>query len=276
MVLRRHGVLRRAELAGMGCAVPADAVAAGGDWVADPAHWDALRERLAAEVARHAAERPGTPGLPLETVRLRLALPARELVTALAAPPLRLESGRVYGPPPGPEAPAAPGRAEPAGPPATDVPPPPSAIGEPPAPGEPPVPPGESSGPAGGSGPLPAPTGTGAEPGGSEPAWADAVARLRADLAADPFAAPAAERLAELGLTGDALAGAARAGEVLCLDGEVVLLPGADREALRILSELPQPFTPEQAGAALPASRRVAVALLRHLDGLGLTERRES
>ncbi|OLT33755.1 hypothetical protein BJF79_07520 [Actinomadura sp. CNU-125] len=92
----------------------------------------------------------------------------------------------------------------------------------------------------------------------------------------DPFGAPAAGRLAELGLTGDALAGAARAGAVLRLGDEVVLLPGADREALRILSALPQPFTPDQAGAALPASRRVAVALLRHLDGLGLTERRRS
>ncbi|WP_067465245.1 SelB domain-containing protein [Actinomadura macra] len=105
---------------------------------------------------------------------------------------------------------------------------------------------------------------------------AAAVDRLRADLARAPFEAPCAERLAELGLTGGALAAAERAGAVLRLADGVVLLPGADREALRILSELPQPFTPGQAGDALATSRRVAVALLRHLDGLGFTERRRS
>ncbi|TDB92263.1 SelB C-terminal domain-containing protein, partial [Actinomadura sp. 7K534] len=119
--------------------------------------------------------------------------------------------------------------------------------------------------------------------------------RLRADLAAAPFAAPGPDRLAELGLTGPVLAAAASAGAVLRIDDPapgdgstdgstdgsadgsgdaIVLLPGADQEALRILSALPQPFTPGQAGDALSTSRRVAVALLRHLDGLGLTERR--
>jgi selenocysteine-specific elongation factor len=106
------------------------------------------------------------------------------------------------------------------------------------------------------------------------PGLAAAVERLRADLARAPFDAPAEERLAELGLTGGALAAAERAGAVLRLRDGIVLLPGADREALRILSALPQPFTPRQAGDALSTSRRVAVALLEHLDGLGLTERR--
>ncbi|MFD0904295.1 GTP-binding protein [Actinomadura sediminis] len=289
VVLRRHGVLRRAELTGMGCAVPPDAVPLNGEWVADPAHWESLRDRLAAETARHAAEHPGAPGLPLETVRLRLGLPARELVAALARPPLRLEYGRVHGPataPPPPPADAPPGDAEPAAP----------AYGAEPVRGDeavrgsgaacgaergrgdesardggavPGVQAVQESGGAGGGG-----TGPGEAEG--VPVWADGVARLRAELAGDPFGAPAAERLAELGLTGDALADAARAGAVLRLADEVVLLPGADREALRILSALPQPFTPDQAGAALAAPRRVAVALLRHLDGLGLTERRRS
>ncbi|TDC67257.1 hypothetical protein E1200_15270, partial [Actinomadura sp. GC306] len=102
-------------------------------------------------------------------------------------------------------------------------------------------------------------------------------------LADAPFAAPGPGRLAELGLTGPALAAAASAGAVLRIDDPaagdgdedaIVLLPGADHAALRILSGLPQPFTPGQAGDALSTSRRVAVALLRHLDGLGLTERR--
>ena len=169
-----------------------------------------MSDRLAEETSRHAAESPGAPGLPLETARLRLGLPARRLVTALVRPPLRVEAGRVHGPAPG---------------------------------------------------------------------WAEAVERLRADLADAPFAAPSAERLAELGLTADALTEAERAGAVLripCDDGDIVLLPGAEQEALRVLSEQPQPFTPAQAGQALATGRGVAAALLRHLGGLGLTERRSS
>ncbi|TDB93246.1 GTP-binding protein, partial [Actinomadura sp. 7K534] len=98
IVLRRHGVLRRSELSVMGCAAPPDAVALNGEWLADPAHWDSLFRRLAEETSRHAAESPRAPGLPLETVRLRLGLPARQLVAALVRPPLRVEAGRVYGP----------------------------------------------------------------------------------------------------------------------------------------------------------------------------------
>ncbi|MFI0408502.1 SelB C-terminal domain-containing protein [Actinomadura sp. 3N508] len=217
IVLRRHGVLRRAELSVMGCAPPDGAVALDGEWLADPAHWESLFERLAEETKRHAAENPHAPGILLETVRLRLGLPARQLVEALVRPPLRVENGRVYG------------------------------------------------------------------PAAARPVWAAAVERLKAELAGAPFAAPAADRLAELGLTGDALAAAERAGAVVRItadgdgDGdEIVLLPGADREALHVLSGLPQPFTPGQAGDALGTSRRVAVALLRHLDGLGFTERRRS
>ncbi|NDU75852.1 selenocysteine-specific translation elongation factor, partial [Actinomadura sp. DSM 109109] len=117
----------------------------------------------------------------------------------------------------------------------------------------------------------PAPEAVAAAP----PPWAAAVERLRSDLAEGPFRPPSAERLRELGLTGDVLAGAERAGAVLRIDDGVVLLAGADREALRVLSGLPQPFTPAQAGDALGTGRDVAVALLRHLDRLGLTERRQ-
>ncbi|TYB41488.1 GTP-binding protein [Actinomadura chibensis] len=223
LVLRRHGVLRRSELALMGCAPPPDAVALDGGWLADPAHWRSLFERLAEETSRHAARSPRAPGVPLEAARLRLGLPARRLVAALVRPPLRVEAGRVHGP-----------------------------------------------------APAPAPA----------PAWEAAVRRLRADLADAPFAAPSAERLAELGLTGEALDDAARAGAVLRLasdddndgdgGGEIVLPKGAEEAALRVLSALPQPFTPGQAAEALSTSRRVAAALLRHLGGLGLTERRRS
>jgi selenocysteine-specific elongation factor len=227
VVLRRHGVLRRSELSLMGCAPPADAVALNGEWVADPAHWRSLFERLAEETSRHAAESPRRSRTASSEIPGAPGLPSRQLVAALVRPPLRLDAGRVYGPSPD----SAPAQAA-----------------------------------------EPAPTAVAAAP---PPPWAAAVERLRADLADAPFEPPDAERLEELGLTGDALADAERAGAVLRIDDGVVLLPGADQEALRVLSGLPQPFTPAQAGDALGTGRDVAVALLRHLDRLGLTERRQ-
>ncbi|GAA4227070.1 selenocysteine-specific translation elongation factor [Actinomadura meridiana] len=214
IVLRRHGVLRRSELAPMGCAPPPDAVALNGEWVADPAHWESLFERLSEETARHAAQNPYAPGLALETVRLRLGLPARQLVEALVRPPLRVESGRVHAPAPAPA-----------------------------------------------------------------PGWATAVERIKTDLAATPFNAPTPDRLTALGLTDDALTAAENAGAVIRIpddDGEIVLLPDAADRALRVLSALPQPFTPAQAADALCTDRRIAIALLRHLDALGRTERRNT
>ncbi|MCW2863517.1 MAG: selenocysteine-specific translation elongation factor, partial [Actinoallomurus sp.] len=53
----------------------------------------------------------------------------------------------------------------------------------------------------------------------------------------------------------------------------IVLLPGADTAAARILAGLPQPFTVSEARRALDTSRRVAVPLLEHLDRRGLTAR---
>jgi selenocysteine-specific elongation factor len=108
---------------------------------------------------------------------------------------------------------------------------------------------------------------------GLPPAVADAVQRLRADLDRSPFRAPEADRLAELGLTGRALGAAVRAGALLRVAEGIVLLPGADTAAVRILAGLPQPFTVSEARRALDTSRRVAVPLLEHLDRRGLTAR---
>ena len=206
-LVRWHGLIRRPDLVAMGVVPEGDPVAA--DWLADPAHWESLRRRLAEEVARHAAADPLDPGLPVEAARSLLDLPDRRLVDALARPPLRLQSGRVH-----------------------------------------------ASAAAG----LP-------------PAIAEAVQRLRTDLDRSPFRAPEADRLAELGLTGRALGAAVRAGALLKVAEGIVLLPGADAEAVRVLASVPQPFTVSEARRALDTSRRVAVPLLEHLDRQGLTTR---
>ncbi len=102
---------------------------------------------------------------------------------------------------------------------------------------------------------------------------ARAVEQLSAELRDHPFAAPDANRLAELGLDRSALAAAAKSGSLLRLADSIVLLPGADRTAAARLAALPQPFTLSQARSALATTRRVAVPLLEHLDRAGLTVR---
>jgi selenocysteine-specific elongation factor len=102
---------------------------------------------------------------------------------------------------------------------------------------------------------------------------ASAVQAVLDGLAGDPFAAPDTERLRELGLDARALAAAARAGLLLRVADTIVLAPGADKEAARVLGELPQPFTTSQARQALGTSRRVAIPLLEYLDRARVTER---
>ncbi|GLW98572.1 SelB C-terminal domain-containing protein [Microtetraspora sp. NBRC 16547] len=102
---------------------------------------------------------------------------------------------------------------------------------------------------------------------------AAAVERLRAELAARPFLAPEAGRLAELGLGPKEVAAAVRTGALLRVADGVVLPAGADVRAAELLARLPQPFTVSEARRALDSSRRVMVPLLEHLDRSGLTER---
>ncbi|WP_433256895.1 SelB C-terminal domain-containing protein [Streptosporangium sp. CA-135522] len=110
-------------------------------------------------------------------------------------------------------------------------------------------------------------------PAGLPAPLARAVERLGAELSAQPFRAPEAGRLVELGLGSRELAAAVRAGALLRVAAGVVLPPGADVRAAELLARLPQPFTVSQARQALGTSRRVAVPLLELLDRSGLTER---
>jgi len=99
------------------------------------------------------------------------------------------------------------------------------------------------------------------------------VAKLEARLRADPFLAPKAGDLAELGLGVRELAAAEHAKRVLRLEGGVVLLPTAPALAVKLLGQLPQPFTTSEARQALDTSRRVAIPLLEYLDKRGFTHR---
>ncbi len=100
-----------------------------------------------------------------------------------------------------------------------------------------------------------------------------AVAALEARLRADAIDAPEAQELSALGLGPRELAAAERAGRLLRLTGDVVLLPDGPARAMRVLAALPQPFTLSQARQALGTTRRVAVPLLEHLDGRNWTRR---
>jgi len=100
-----------------------------------------------------------------------------------------------------------------------------------------------------------------------------AVQVLLADLAAAPFASPDADRLRHLGLDLRAITAAEQAGLLMRISDQIVLAPGADALAGRVLAGLPQPFTAAEARQALHTTRRVAIPLLEFLDRAGVTQR---
>lgn len=99
------------------------------------------------------------------------------------------------------------------------------------------------------------------------------VAAVEKRLKKEPFSAPEADELAELGLGPKELAAAERAGRLLRLKQGIVLLPSAPEEARRRLAKLEQPFTLSAARQALETTRRVAIPLLEYLDTQRITRR---
>ena len=205
-----------------------------GDWLADPAHWSRLRAELPKAVAAFTAKDPLAQGMPLDAARTALGLPSRDLVVALARGNVILDAGYLALLPRGAKPPQTPQR------------------GDYPSPHTPLAP--------GAAVALP-------------PAVARAVQAVLDDLAKEPFAAPDTARLRELGLDTKAVAAAARGGLLLRVTDMIVLAPGADKEAARVLGQLPQPFTTSQARQALRTSRRVVIPLLEYLDRARVTER---
>jgi selenocysteine-specific elongation factor len=99
------------------------------------------------------------------------------------------------------------------------------------------------------------------------------VAELERRLEREPFAAPESDDLARLRLGRRELAAAEKAGRLLRITPDIVLLPSAPeiaRERLRLLGPR---FTTSQARQALQTTRRVAIPLLEFLDARGITER---
>jgi selenocysteine-specific elongation factor len=95
-------------------------------------------------------------------------------------------------------------------------------------------------------------------------------------LRAAPFHAPERNDLAELHLSRRELAAAERAGRLLRINDDIVLLPDAADRAVEALAGLPEPFTTSQAREALDTTRRVTIPLLEYLDRIGRTERLDS
>ncbi|MDC9015547.1 selenocysteine-specific translation elongation factor [Mycobacterium marinum] len=183
-----------------------------GDWLVDPQWWAARREHAAATVTHWAADHDVAAGMPLETLRQQVGLPAAELV-----PPLLVGTG------------------------------------------------------------LEVADGLVRPPGAGLPARVDAAVRtLEGRLAAEPFRAPEADELGELGLGARELAAAVRAGRLTRVADAVMLGPDAFERAAEILATLPQPFTVSQARRVLGTTRRVAVPLLEQLDALRITRRGEA
>ncbi|TRW86155.1 selenocysteine-specific translation elongation factor [Mycolicibacterium sp. 018/SC-01/001] len=111
-------------------------------------------------------------------------------------------------------------------------------------------------------------------PGVALPARVEkAVSTLEEWLAAEPFRAPDADELAELGLGPKELAAAVRAGRLVKIADGVVLGPNAYESAAQVLAGVPQPFTVADAKRALDTTRRVAVPLLEALDARGVSRR---
>jgi len=82
-LLRRHRLLRASAASAMGLSDLPPPVS--GEWLADPGHWQRLRQLLAAAVAAQAKRDPLAPGLAVDAARAELGLPDRSLVEALAA-----------------------------------------------------------------------------------------------------------------------------------------------------------------------------------------------
>lgn len=118
-----------------------------------------------------------------------------------------------------------------------------------------------------------------------------AIQELEKAWARSPFRAPEARDLDRLKLGPREIAAAEKQGRLIRLGGldarggagvrggtagqgdSILVGPKAPAQAMRVLSELTQPFTTSQARQALDTTRRTVIPLLEHLDSRGWTRR---
>jgi selenocysteine-specific elongation factor len=96
---------------------------------------------------------------------------------------------------------------------------------------------------------------------------------LEGRLADVEFAVAGEADFAAAGLDPAGVAAATRAGRLIRLAPDVVLLPRTVGHVAQALAGLPQPFTAGEAREALGTSRKVIVPLLEHLAASGRTRR---
>lgn len=101
----------------------------------------------------------------------------------------------------------------------------------------------------------------------------EGLRRIEERLDESPFAAPERPELDAAGLGPREVAAAVHTGRLVRLPDDVLLLPSAPAQAMRVLAALRQPFTTSEARQALGTTRRVVIPLLEHLDGRGWTRR---
>src|SRR5699024_8085272 len=92
-------------------------------------------------------------------------------------------------------------------------------------------------------------------------------------FAKEPFNAPRADELADLGLGDKELAAAAEQQRLLRLPNNILLGRKAPALAMRYIAQLPQPFAAADARRALDTTRRTLIPLLEQLDARGWTQR---
>ena len=265
-LLRRHKLLRAPALAAAGLTELPAAVA--GDWLADPAHWAALRAELPAVVADFCARDPLAPGMPTEAARASMKLPSRELITALASGDIVQDGGylRIFTRHAGDVGTGSPRPTPPAGPPSPARPAPLRPAR--PVPSDRHVRTGLLR-----SAPVPPPPFPATRPGGCRPP-SPPPSRRSSTTSPGNRSPP---------LTPNACARSAstprpwrpRPGPGCCSASPTWSCspPAPPQQAAATLAELDQPFTTSQARQALRTSRRVAIPLLEYLDRARITER---
>lgn len=92
-------------------------------------------------------------------------------------------------------------------------------------------------------------------------------------VADNPFHAPDADTLRELGLRDRELSALCRHGELIALGAGIYLTPDAIEQAVACLGEFGGPFTLSEAREALGTTRRVAVPLMEYLARMRRTKR---